>query len=197
MDILTKSAHLLFIFYALFIGMEYQGKISQQSLDVETALNVAEAKIKKSQRNLVAVKKFRENLEDSKKRVKEVVAKIEEMQRQLPSDIQDTVVTGTITEFANDLKMIKPSAAPKGEIDHKFYISKEYQFSTQGTFLQSLIFFEKLENLAKSDRILNVKYVRMVNSETADPRSRFKILELTTTLEAYRYNNSYDPTKDI
>ena len=55
---------------------------------------------------------------------------------------------------------------------------------------------QKLENLAKKGRILNVKYVKIKQSAEADPRSRFKILELNTIVEAYRYNHNFK-TEDI
>lgn len=197
MDALVKNLHVFIILYALYNVFTYYEIMDEKLVQSKDSLVVSERKLTKVKRDLVAVRKFQENLEESKKRVREVVAKIEEMQKQLPSDIQDTEVTGRVTEFANDLKMVAPSASPKEEKNNKFYFSKDYEFSAQGTYLQSLIFFEKLENLAKSDRILNVKYVKMVNSENADPRSRFKILKIETMLEAYRYNTSYDPTKDI
>lgn len=197
LDLIVKNLHVLFILYAGWSAMGYQERISQMYQSTKNQLVSSEAKLNKAQRDLVNVKKFQENLEESKRKVKEVVAKIAEMQRQLPSDIQDTVVTGKLTDFATELKMVNPSSNPKLEVNNKFYFSKEYNFDAQGTYLQAMIFFEKLENLSKSDRILNVKYVKMKNSEDADPRSRFKILDITTTIEAYRYNNSYDPTKDI
>lgn len=197
MNIVVKYLHFIILAYCLMIGFEYQEEMSLKVNQVSEELLILEGKLERSERDLSKVKKFQENLEESKKRVNEVVAEIEKMQRQLPSDIQDTVVTGKLSDFANDLKMLNPSSAPKLEVDNKFYISKEYSFSAQATFLQVLIFFEKLENLSKSDRILNVKRLKMINAKNADPRSRFKILDFDTTVEAYRYNNAYDPTQDI
>lgn len=196
-DLIVKNLHVLLILYAGYGAMEHHESKTQKLQVIKQNLEVADAKLRKRMRELKAVKKFQENLDESKRKVKEIIAKIEEMQRQLPSDIQDTEVSGKLADFATQLKMISPSLTPKNEVDNKFYYSKEYNFDSQGTYLQTLIFFEKLEMMAKSDRILNVKYVKMKNSEDADPRSRFKILDVTTTVEAYRYNNQYDPAKDI
>lgn len=197
MNILIKNLHVLFMLYAGYLAFDYQTVQEEKLVSVTEQLSSIEDRLAKTNKELLAVRKFQENLEDSKKRVKEVVAKIEEMQRQLPSDIQDTVVTGKVTEFATELRMVAPSSVPKLEVNNKFYFSKEYAFEAQGTFLQTLIFFEKLEQLSKTDRILNVKKVSMKVAENADPRSRFKILDFTTIVEAYRYNTAYDPTKDI
>ena len=197
MNMLIKNLHIFILLYVLYIGFEFQTELDLKLTQAKSTLTAAEVKLEKTNRDLKSVLKFQENLDESKKRITEVVNRIAEMQRQLPSDIKDIEVTGKITSFANDLKMVNPNVTPKAEVNNKFYISKEYNFDSQGTYLQALVFFEKLEKMAMSDRILNVKYIKFKQSENSDPRSRFKILDITTTLEAYKYNTAYDPTKDI
>ena len=183
--------------WAFYSGYEVYNENSVKIEGVKERNQIQRAKLKKTERQLKQVKKFQENLEESKSRVKEVVEKISEMQKQLPSDIKDIEVTGKLTDFATMLKMVNPEVTPAVEVNRNFYFSKDYNLDMQGTYLQALIFFEKLENLSKQDRILNVKYLKLSVSESADSRSRFKILDQTTTLEAYRYNEYYDATKDI
>lgn len=189
--------HILLLAWAFYSGYEVYNENSVKIEGVKERNQIQRAKLKKTERQLKQVKKFQENLEESKSRVKEVVEKISEMQKQLPSDIKDIEVTGKLTDFATMLKMVNPEVTPAVEVNRNFYFSKDYNLDMQGTYLQALIFFEKLENLSKQDRILNVKYLKLSVSESADSRSRFKILDQTTTLEAYRYNEYYDATKDI
>lgn len=195
-DQITKNIHFLLLAYALFLGYEHSDMLTSKILAADSELEVQQIKLRKKQKELKGVKKFEANLDQSKKRVQEVLKKIETIQEQLPSDIRDTEVSGKLTEFAMDLKMKNPSPSPKLEVDNKFYISKEYNFDAEGTFLQFLIFYEKLDNLSKGGRILNVKYLRMKPLDKEQSRngaSRFKILSLSTTLEAYRYNKNYNP----
>jgi Tfp pilus assembly protein PilO len=194
-DQLTKSMHLLFLFYAGYIAYNHQIFQEEKLAEVISQFDANKVKLSRVERDLKEVKSFEENLEESKKRVTEVVRKIETIQKQLPSEIKDAQVNGKLEEFAQVLKIINPSPVPKEEINHKFYISKDYNFDAQGTFLQFLILFEKLEALALDGRILNVKYVRMQRDKEADPRSRFQILNLSTTLEAYKYNTNFDMRK--
>lgn len=192
-DYMVKFFPILFIAYGGWGGYElYEEKTleveQQQSLN-----NNQLAQIKRVERELEEVKRFEENLEESKKRVQEVISQIETIQKQLPPEINDTEVNGTLSGIAENLKMINPSPLPKGEQNHNFYFSKDFNFDVEGTFLQGLIFFEKLENLSKQGRILNVKYVRFSESDSGDKRSRFKILKLSTIVEAFRYNPNYNP----
>lgn len=197
MNLLLPYLHILLLAWAFYSGYEVYNENSVKIEGVKERNQIQRAKLKKTERQLKQVKKFQENLEESKSRVKEVVEKISEMQKQLPSDIKDIEVTGKLTDFATMLKMVNPEVTPAVEVNRNFYFSKDYNLDMQGTYLQALIFFEKLENLSKQDRILNVKYLKLSVSESADSRSRFKILDQTTTLEAYRYNEYYDATKDI
>jgi Tfp pilus assembly protein PilO len=190
-DILTKNIHMFLILYTAYnIFTIYEEK----SLLVENKtsnLAGSERKLKKSKKELAKIDQFNKDLEASRERVKEVVKEIKKVQRQLPSEINDTEVQGILTDISNDLKMSGPETKPLEEIAHGFYYSKEYIFDAKGTFLQYLIFYEKLENLSKAGRILNVKYLRISQDKNSDKRSRFRTLRLTTNVESFRYNPNY------
>ena len=167
-----------------------------KTLELESQQNLNDQlppKFKRAQKELEEVKRFAENLEESKKIVKDVVARIETVQKQLPPDIIDTEVNETLSKIATGLKMKDPTPSAKTEVVNDFYISKDFNFDVKGTFLQGLIFFGELNKLSNNGRILNVKYLRFSESDEGDPRSRFKILNLNTTLEAFKYNPSYKP----
>lgn len=192
-DIVVKNIHFLFLAYAIFIGVEYQEVSEEKLVSAKDQLEAMESKITKVERDLKEVKQFEDDREKSMERVQQVVDQIKTIQKQLPSEIRDAEVNGKLTEFSRTLKMLNPNPSPSTEVNQNFYISKDYNFDVQGTYLQFLIFYEKLENLAKNGRILNVKYLRMKGSTEGDPRSRFQLLDLTSTVEAYKYNESYDP----
>ena len=127
------------------------------------------------------------NLTKSKERVKEVVKQIEKVQKQLPTDVNDTQVQSIIGDIANNLKIKDPSPTPEEETNNGFYFAKEYKFSAYGTFIQFLIFFENLE---KTERILNIKSLK-ITFDQEKTRGRFPIVNLDTVIESFRYNQSY------
>jgi len=190
MDLLAKNLHFIFLAYALWIGNEYYVVQSEALVEAEARKISIESKLSKVEKQLEKVKSFEEDMEQSQKRVQDVVEKIKTIQTQLPSEILDTEINGRFTDYSDQLKMVKANPSPGAEKNNNFYISKEYNFDAQGTFLQFLIFFEKLSN---SERILNVKYLRIKTSEDGDKRSRFQLVDLTTTVEAYKYNADYNP----
>ena len=139
------------------------------------------------ERKLKSITKFKENLSQSKDRVKEVVKQIEKIQKQLPSEVNDTVVATSISELAEDLKMQNVGISPLAEELNGFYFTKNYNVKADGTFLQAIIMFENLE---KSERILNVKGFEIKDQNTVT-RGRFKVLSVETNIESYRYNSNY------
>ena len=192
-DFFVKYFWVFILAYAGFLAME-RWELKEQELLSQKSLNDAlPPKFKRAKKELEDVKRFAENLEESRQAVAEVVARIETVQKQLPPDIIDTKVNETLSNLAMGLKMKDPTPSAKNEVVKDFYISKDFNFDVKGTFLQGLIFFGELDKLSKGGRILNVKYLRFSESEDGDPRSRFKILNLSTTLEAFKYNPNYKP----
>ena len=115
------------------------------------------------------------------------------MQKQLPTDVNDAKVQEMLGGIASKLKIKKPVQFPEAESNKGFYFAKEYTFKGRGTFLQSLIFFE---NLAKTERILNVKNVKISQSPEKD-RGRFQIIEMETRVESFRYNEGHEEKSGV
>ena len=189
MDALLKNIHWLIILYAgfnLFTLYEDSEQRKESAIQVLESIRVKRNKIK---RKLSEINKFKANLEASKERVNEVVKQIEKIQKQLPSEVNDTLVQQQLGGYSNSLKIKDPKALPSKEVERGFYYEKEYQYKAQGTFLQFLVFFEKL---TKSERILNVKKMNLTHiNEDQSYRGRFQVLNLDATIESFRYNSNY------
>lgn len=190
-DTLIKNLHVFIFLYTAFINYELFEQKTVEVEGVKGEIASTKARLTRSKAELAKVDQFNKDLASSKQRVEEVVAEIERVQKQLPSEINDTEVQQLLNSVSSDLRMMVPNMTPKVEIPKGFYFSKEYDFTAKATFLQSLIFFEKLESLSKSNRILNVKYVRIFDDPEADNRSQFRGLKLATNIESYRYNTAF------
>jgi len=190
-DALIKNLHIFILLYTAYINYNLYEEKTLEVESLKAQIASTEARLARSKTELAKIDQFNKDLAASKQRVEEVVAEIERVQKQLPSEINDTEVQQLLVGVTNDLRMKDPNTRPKNEVPNGFYFTKDYDFSAKATFLQSLIFFEKLENLSKSNRILNVKYVRIYDDPSADERSQFRGLNLATNVESYRYNSAY------
>lgn len=186
-ELLIKNLHLLIFAWA---GYGLYGIYEEKIMILEQTTQqtpVIESKIKKATKKLKDITKFKANLAASKERVNEVVKQIEKMQKQLPTDVNDAEVQRIMGNIATDLRIANATSKSNPERVEGFYFAKEYVFNGKGTFLQFLIFFEKL---AKQERILNVKKVSLSQSENS-LRSRFQVLKFETVIESFKYNVSY------
>lgn len=191
-DAIIKNLHIFIFLYTAFINFELYEQKTQEIESQKSQIESSKARLARSKTELAKIDQFNKDLEASKQRVAEVVAEIERVQKQLPSEINDTEVQQILNGISKDLRMKTPNMTPKQEQSKGFYFSKDYDFKVKATFLQSLIFFEQLENLSKSNRILNVKSVKLIDDPDSDRRSQFRTLRLATNVESYRYNTSFD-----
>lgn len=163
-------------------------EISDEKIE-NTKMSIEGLESKKIQqdRKLKQITRFKENLSQSKERVLEVVKQIEKVQKQLPTNVNDTEVASKVTAVAEELKFREVGITPMAEVASGFYFTKNYNFQGEGTFLQSIILFE---NLQKTERILNIKdfEIKQIDEKL---RGKFKVLNVAIGIESYRYNNSY------
>ena len=192
---LISQFHWIIIIYAAFNVYTLQ---EEKLIEIEAAkqeIPRLQGKIDKQKIKLDGIEEFRKNLAASEERVKEVVKKIETIQKQLPTNINDTEVQGSVKEISQTLKIRDPQVVAENEVNRGFYFAKDYKFTGTGTFLQFLILMEKLEVMASNDRILNVKSLSLSVTDSLaenDKKSRFQLLNFEAKIESFRYNPNYD-----
>ena len=186
-DLIIKNIHIFIILLAAFNMFELYEEKDSQLIELESQKPAVVAQINRSKVKLKQIEKFKKNLTQSKKRVKDVLTQLEKVQKQLPGKLNATEVQQTMTDISDELKMLEPNPSPADEKMNGFYFANNYVFEAKGTFLQFLIFFEKL---SKTKRILNVNDVTITTEENVS-RSRFQILKLNTLIESYRFNAGY------
>lgn len=154
--------------------------VEDQFPAINADIATAEIKIKE-------IKDFELKAEESKVRVKEVAKNIEAVQKQLPSDINDNQIITFLNQEMRTLNIKDPDIVPAVEVPGTFFISKAYNIKAKGTFLQFLVFFERI---GSADRIYNVKKLKIVNGET-NQRGRFQMINSETELDAYKFNPDF------
>ena len=165
----------------------YNTRIDEKKLEIP----VLNRNIKKLKVKLELAKSFRQNLEASKKRVDEITEQIEKVQKQLPNTISDTKILDFFANESSSLNIKKIFLTPMEEEERGFYFAKRYRVKGNGTFLQFLIFFERI---ATNERLLNVTSMAISHEQLKigkRAKGRFQLVNLETIIEVFRYNPSH------
>lgn len=186
LELIIKNFHWLII---LNTAYGYWTRLEEHNvalLQIQEQKPPLEDKIKALNKKIEEAKIFKANLEVSKNRVKEVVAQIDTVQRQLPNQINDTEI---LEFFSSEAKQLNINAGfnPGMEETRDFYIAKKYNIDGKGTYLQFLIYFERIAN---SERLINVQSVKFSTLQEKQ-KGRFQMLSMNAVLEGFRYNSAY------
>jgi Tfp pilus assembly protein PilO len=185
-ELIIKNLQWLII---LNTGYGYYTRLEEHNLQVEQILQekpAIEEQITKLKKKVDEAKIFLANLEVSKKRVQEVAGQIEQVQRQLPNTIDDTAILDFFSTEAQQLN-IQLNLTPGVEESRDFYIAKKYNIKGTGTYLQYMIFMERI---ASSERLINVQSIKLI-SQNEKQKGRFQMLGIDATLESFKYNSAY------
>lgn len=150
-------------------------------------------RIAKAKKKIQVSKDFKADLDESKKRIEEVAEQIEAAQKQLPNKISDPEIMDFISQEAGTLNVKNVYITPAEEEEKGFFISKKYNFKGQGTYLQFLIFFDRLGD---SERLFNISNMAIETAKDKQ-KGRFKLVNLDTHLETFRYNAGFKENRGI
>lgn len=182
-----KNLHVLIIVYALYglwvfwdehsMAMD-QMNMQSQSLDNE---------IVASQKRLSEVQEFIKKRDEYKLRVEEVAKNIEAVQKQLPPQIVDNQIINFFKSELTALNVKDADVVPGVENTTTYFISKDYKLTSKATFLQMLIFFERIGTAA---RIYNISELSMDVAQ-GGRKGRFQVIDATANIQAYRFNPDF------
>lgn len=185
--IINKYIPVLVIAFTCWMIWEDYNFHDQEIERIKTSLPVVEQRIKRKAQQRSQIKDFLKNIEEAKSRVRLVADEVALVQKKLPDTISDAKNLDALKNIADELSIKNPSFSQGNEEDRGFYMAKSYNFQAQGTYLQFLLFIEKVHN---SDLLLNVKSLSF--KKPSQPfRGRYQVLDANIVLEVYRYNQNY------
>jgi Tfp pilus assembly protein PilO len=184
---LIANAHLFILLYGLYGAWVMYDEHIVQLEDVQSRGNGVDAEIEAAKKKVNEIQEFMKKTDEYKVRVEEVAKNIETVQKQLPADTNDTQILTFFQSEINSLNMKDANFVPGKDEKSTYYIAKEYNLKAKGTFLQFLIFFERIGN---ADRIYNIKNLKLTNS-TEVQKGRFQIIEGSGIIQAFRFNPDF------
>lgn len=193
MEKIIAKAHIFFLLYVLWQGFLVYEEQSAEVALLEERLPIISNNIKREEKKKARTKDFLKDVNEAKDRIETVAAEVEKLQRQLPAEVSDPENLGLIKGIAEQMNIKNVILAPGEEEDKGFYLIKNYNFKGTGTFLQFLIFFEKI---AENERLLNINEFELVKVEQ-ERRGRFQLINGTVKIGAYKFNANYKEERGI
>lgn len=182
-----SNLHVFLLVYGLYGGWVMYDEHSIQYEEILSRGPQVEQEIIMNQKKVKEIEEFVKKADEYKVRVEEVARNIETVQKQLPAETNDTQILTYLQSEINSLNIKDASFTPGKEEKSTYFISKEYSLKAQGTFLQFLIFFERIGN---ADRIYNVKNLKL--SSGNDPqKGRFQMITGEGLVQAFRFNPEF------
>jgi len=191
-NVLSKL-HLIIILYGLWGFYSVYSEFETQLEEIEMQRPAIEADIKKSEQKLGQIDEFRKNVDQTKLRVNEVFSNIEKVQRQLPSEINDIEILDFLSKEGRTLNMPALEPNPKEQQPLGFYISKQYSLKGKATFLQFVVFLERINN---SERLFNIKNFKVFSPKEAQ-KGRFQVVDFEGTIDTFKFNASHKESSGV
>ncbi len=181
------NLHIFMFLYGCWTTYELWEQHDLRLTEIETEIPNVEADIVKLKTKVKEINDFIKKADEYKVRVEEVAKNIESVQKQLPAETNDAQILAAFQSEMKVLNIKDTILEPKGEESSTYFISKEYSVKASGTFLQFLIFFERIGN---ATRIYNVKSLKLTTNG-ATRKGRFQIVNGEAVIQAYRFNPSF------
>lgn len=186
----------IYLVIILWVGYGVYDKYTShdsEMAELEKQLTEAKDDIKKKELKVKQLENYFKDVEEAKERIEKVAQGIEKLQRQLPAENVETENVQMLKDVATKLNIKDTSFSPKDEVAIDFYLMKRYSFKATATYLQYLIFFEKIGAL---ERVFNIEEMNMQKS-TKKQKGRFQSIDIDVTLTSYRYNPNYKESRGI
>ena len=181
------NLHAIVLIYGLYGAWVMYDEHTLKVEDLDIQNSAANSELESSQKKIKELDEFSKKTDEYKVRLEEVAKNIETVQKQLPSETNDGQILNYLQGEMKALNIKDSSFTPGKEETSTYYISKSYSLKAQGTFLQFLIFFERLGN---ADRIYNIKNLK-ISTPNDTQKGRFQIISGEGVIEAFRFNPEF------
>ena len=190
---LIRNIHIIIILYSVYLAYEYHEKHTIEMQQAEINIKQKSIKIKKLKKERKDITKYFDDIENAKARIEKVLSQVEDLQKKFPSTVSATEDLDMINELARGLKMKEVKLRPLSERNKGFYFEKPYKINFSGTYLQTLIFLEKI---GQQDRLFNIVETKL-EKKSNKSKGRFQVVEGTVEIVSYRYNSGHKESGGI
>jgi len=164
--------------------------LKNEIIEIETAkIPQLQSENESIEKAIKKINEVKDNVKDFRSKVEKSKQDLEKVGRLIPPIGNRTAILDELSRVARELNIKNISFKPKYEKNNHggLYITNGIEFEGRGTYLQFLVFFEKMK---KPDRIFNVSSVEVTSSSIIN-KSKHVIVDFKTIIETFHYNKDY------
>ena len=183
---IAKNLHFIIIGLAVYFRYVQFGEISTEVNQKNQEIVTLTASKAKKQKDAADLEVYLEDLEENEAELAAMQKEIEEFQKKLPEKIKDIEMLDHFSSEAEllnikdiSLKPLQKTQMPGG------YLANAYAFQGEGTFLQFLVYFERI---GKDPKPIDVGNVTLSLLEGDQKGGRFQLVSLSATITVFSYN---------
>lgn len=182
--VLSKAHWAILIYFGFMIHENYV-----EHEEMMEGLNSSKDGIQGQLRRLKENKKLLDtavsDVDKIKRDIEHMNEEIKKLQERLPPGASPRETVVMFKGIAENINMKEVDIRPEGNDDREGYSVNRYEFNSVATFLQTLIFFEKIQD---TQRIFNVDSVIIEMAEQQEKRGRFQFVKTYAMLESFYQN---------
>ena len=194
MNKLIKKAHVFILLWVVYSTYTFYEDHVEKLEEIKGRAPIIRNKIKRKRKELKELQNYLKDIEEAKKMIEKVAQENERIQKKFPTSINDSENLSLLSSLSNKLNILNLKLTPKEEKMEGFYFSKAYNLSATGTFLQFLIFLEKISD--RKDKLMNIGEIEFKKSNVKN-KGRFQLIDANINLIVYRYNSSFKEDRGI
>ena len=180
--ILTHIHWLFFVFTGIKLYFQYTD-YTEQIKTISQSRGITTQQIEKQTANQNDATKLSKEIENAKEKIAKINDEITSLQKRLPASISEGEDIQSFQSIAENLNMKDISIVSHSEVLEDFYSVKHYELKAKATYLQFLLFFEKI---ARLQRIFNMRSLQLTLPEE-ETRGRFQLVDGTSMITSYQY----------
>lgn len=189
MNKLVQNIHWAIILWSLYNAYSVFSENSERPAEAKIKTETARQSLAKNKKIKKDLDLFYKNIEEAKVKIQKVKESIEKTEQLLPTSISDNENMSLLRDTGDGLNIKRIEITPGQEEERGLLVAKQYTLKANATYVQFLVFFEKISG---NKRMLNIRNVSLQRTQE-EQRTRFPLLEGSFVLEAYRFNLKNKP----
>lgn len=193
MEGIFKFLPFLILLYGGYTTWTELEEHDEKVVNLQNQLTGKKAAKKRLEKKVAEVKEFIPQIDSVEKAISDFESKIESIKFKIPPLEVKTDILDELSNEAKKLNIQKVNFKPSYERPNSggIYITNGLEFDAVGTYLQFLVFFEKLST---ANRLFNVNSISVKDStEGSTQGGRHKIIKANAIIETFHYNENYKP----